>query len=62
MAFADSHNKVQPIVGYRFQKIWRPSELDEFRIGASFTLIVTARNEYWYILISITTSDCFYWI
>lgn len=53
MAFADSHNKVQPIVGYGFQKIWRPSELDEFRIGAGFTLSVTARNEYWYIPIPL---------
>jgi len=53
MAFADSHNKVQPIVGYGFQKIWRPSNFDEFRLGAGFTLSITARNEYWYLAIPL---------
>lgn len=49
MAFADSHNNVQPIVGYGFQKVWRPINIDEFLIGAGFTLSITARNELWYL-------------
>ncbi|HGN0867665.1 TPA: lipid IV(A) palmitoyltransferase PagP [Providencia alcalifaciens] len=49
MAFMDSHNKVEPIVGYGFQKMWIPGDLDGFRMGAGFTLGITAREEYSYI-------------
>ncbi|EMI5489062.1 lipid IV(A) palmitoyltransferase PagP [Providencia stuartii] len=53
MAFMDSHNKVEPIVGYGFQKMWVPGELDSFRMGAGFTLSVTARDDYYYIPIPV---------
>ncbi|ELX8380454.1 MULTISPECIES: lipid IV(A) palmitoyltransferase PagP [Providencia] len=49
MAFMDSHNKVEPIAGYAFQKMWIPGELDGFKMGAGFTLSVTARDDYYYI-------------
>ncbi|MTB65998.1 lipid IV(A) palmitoyltransferase PagP [Providencia sp. wls1943] len=49
MAFMDSHNKVEPIVGYGFQKMWIPGDIDGFRMGAGFTLGITAREEYSYI-------------
>ncbi|OAT46431.1 lipid A palmitoyltransferase [Proteus hauseri ATCC 700826] len=49
MAFMDSNNRVQPIVGYGFQKMWVPGDLDGFRMGAGFTLSITARHEYNYI-------------
>ncbi|EKT56350.1 lipid IV(A) palmitoyltransferase PagP [Providencia sneebia] len=53
MAFMDSHNKVEPIAGYAFQKMWVPGELDGFRMGAGFTLSVTARDDYAYIPIPL---------
>nr|WP_224061170.1 lipid IV(A) palmitoyltransferase PagP [Providencia alcalifaciens] len=53
MAFMDSHNKVEPIVGYGFQKMWIPGDLDGFRMGAGFTLGITAREEYSYIPIPV---------
>ncbi|AFH92158.1 TPA: lipid IV(A) palmitoyltransferase PagP [Providencia stuartii] len=49
MAFMDSHNKVEPIAGYAYQKMWIPGELDGFKMGAGFTLSVTARDDYYYI-------------
>ncbi|OAT37278.1 lipid IV(A) palmitoyltransferase PagP [Proteus myxofaciens] len=49
MAFMDSNNRVQPIIGYGFQKMWIPGDKDGFRMGAGFTLSVTARHEYNYI-------------
>lgn len=49
MAFMDSHNRLQPIVGYGFQKMWIPGDLDGWRFGIGFTLSVTARHEYYYI-------------
>jgi palmitoyl transferase len=47
MAFLDSHNDIEPIVGYAFQKIGRPA--GALRLGAGFTLGVTARADYRYI-------------
>ncbi|PHM54606.1 lipid IV(A) palmitoyltransferase PagP [Xenorhabdus hominickii] len=49
MVFMDSHNRLEPIVGYGFQKMWIPDGLDGFRIGGGFTLSVTARHDYNYI-------------
>lgn len=48
MAFLDSHNKVEPIVGYGYQKIWRPAE--EFRLGVGYTIGVTLREDSNYLL------------
>ena len=39
----------EPIVGYAYQKNWRPAETDDFRLGLGFTLGVTARQQYNYI-------------
>lgn len=47
MAFFDSHRKIEPAVGYGFQKIWHSSE--NTRLGLGYTVAVTARKEYHYI-------------
>jgi palmitoyl transferase len=51
MAFADSHNKIEPIIGYGFQKMWRPS--DNFRLGAGYTVGITIRDEMNYVPIPV---------
>lgn len=48
MAFLDSHHDVEPFGGYAFQKIWRPGG-DDLRLGAGFTLGVTARSDSGYV-------------
>jgi len=48
MAFLDSHNDVEPFAGYGYQWIWRPGG-DDLRLGAGFTVGVTARSDYNYI-------------
>ncbi|KPD02621.1 lipid IV(A) palmitoyltransferase PagP [Moellerella wisconsensis] len=53
MAFMDSNDKVEPIIGYGFQKMWIPGDIDGFRMGAGFTLSITARHEYNYIPIPL---------
>ncbi len=53
MVFKDSHNKFEPIAGYGFQKMWIPGDLDGFRMGAGFTLSITARDDYNYIPIPV---------
>jgi lipid IVA palmitoyltransferase len=47
MAFLDSHNRLEPIAGYGYEKIWRPAE--GWRLGAGFTAGVTARQDYNYV-------------
>jgi len=47
MAFTDSHSKVQPVAGYAFQKMWRPS--NHVRLGAGYTLGVTLREDFNYM-------------
>lgn len=47
MAFTDSHNEIEPIIGYGFQKMWRPT--DNFRIGAGYTAGITIRKEMNYL-------------
>jgi palmitoyl transferase len=51
MAFKDSHNKIEPIVGYGFQKIWRPA--DNFRLGAGYTAGITVREDMHYLPIPV---------
>jgi palmitoyl transferase len=48
MAFLDSHNKMEPIVGYGYQKIWRPA--DDLRLGLGYTAGVTLREDSNYLL------------
>jgi lipid IVA palmitoyltransferase len=43
MAFSDSHSAVQPVVGYGFEKMWRPTE--NVRLGAGYTVGLTMRQE-----------------
>jgi palmitoyl transferase len=43
MEFLDSHSKVEPIAGYGYEKIWRPSE--NWRFGLGFTAGLTARQD-----------------
>ena len=47
IGFLDSHNHFEPIVGYGFQKIWRP--LDDWRLGLGYTLGVTLREDFNYM-------------
>lgn len=47
MAFLESHDTVEPIAGYAFQKIWRPA--DGLRLGAGFTAGLTLRKDYHYL-------------
>lgn len=49
MAFKDSFNQWEPIAGYGWEKIWRPIESKDFRLGAGFTLGVTVRESWQYI-------------
>ena len=51
MAFLDSHNDVEPIAGYGFQKVWRAS--DNIRLGLGFTAGVTIRASTDYIPIPV---------
>ena len=48
MAFLDSHSKIEPIVGYGFQKIWRPT--DTIRLGLGYTVGITLREDSNYVL------------
>lgn len=49
MAFKDSNNKWEPIGGYAYEKIWRPIEGQDFRLGLGFTTSITARDDWYYI-------------
>ncbi len=51
MAFLDSHSKVEPIVGYGFQKMWRPT--NDFRLGAGYTVGFTARENMNYLPVPV---------
>jgi palmitoyl transferase len=47
MAFQDSHRHLEPVVGYGFQKMWRPTE--NLRLGAGYTIGFTMREDLHYI-------------
>ncbi len=49
MEFQDSHDKVEPIFGYNYQKNWYFGEKKDFRIGFGITASITMRHEYNYI-------------
>lgn len=53
MAFMDSHNKVEPVIGYGYQKMWIPGEMDGWRFGIGFSASITTRHEYHYIPIPL---------
>nr|WP_148677777.1 lipid IV(A) palmitoyltransferase PagP [Klebsiella sp. RIT-PI-d] len=49
MAFKDSNNKIEPIGGYGWEKIWRPLADDNFRLGLGYTAGFTARDNWYYV-------------
>ncbi|MEO7031711.1 MAG: lipid IV(A) palmitoyltransferase PagP [Herbaspirillum sp.] len=51
MAFMESHNTVEPIVGYAYQKMWHPAQ--DLRVGAGFSVGVTMRSDYNYLPIPV---------
>ncbi len=51
MAFQDSHDDLEPIAGYGFQKTWRPA--DVFRLGVGYTVGVTMRQKQDYVPIPV---------
>lgn len=51
IAFQDSHNYVEPIAGYGFQKVWRPA--DDVRLGVGYTVGMTMRQDLHYIPIPV---------
>jgi palmitoyl transferase len=51
MAFQDSHNEAEPIVGYAFEKIWCPAA--DFRLGVGYTVGVTMRQDMHYLPIPV---------
>lgn len=49
MVFKDSHNDFEPIAGYAWQKNWRLDKDGNWRVGAGFTVFITARSDFDYI-------------
>jgi palmitoyl transferase len=47
MAFQDSHRHIEPVVGFGFQKMWRPTE--NIRLGAGYTVGFTMREDMHYL-------------
>jgi lipid IVA palmitoyltransferase len=43
MAFLDSHNNIEPVFGYGFQKVWQSSE--NVQLGLGYTAGVTVRTD-----------------
>jgi len=51
MVFADSHNEMEPVAGYAFQKMWHAN--NDFRLGAGYTIGATLREDYHYLPIPV---------
>ncbi|NOU39934.1 MAG: lipid IV(A) palmitoyltransferase PagP [Methylotenera sp.] len=51
MAFQDSHSDIEPLAGYAFQKIWRPT--DDLRLGVGYSVGLTLRKDYNYLPLPI---------
>lgn len=47
MAFLDSQSKIEPIVGYGFQKVWHAT--NNLKLGIGYTVGVTFRDDYDYL-------------
>ena len=46
MAFKDSHNNWEPIIGYGWEKGWYLDQNRDFRLGLGLTAAVTARQDF----------------
>ncbi|MBD9659939.1 palmitoyl transferase [Pantoea sp. SORGH_AS 659] len=46
MAFKDSHNEWQPIIGYGWEKGWYLDQSRDFRLGLGLTAGITARDDF----------------
>ncbi|WP_431221786.1 lipid IV(A) palmitoyltransferase PagP [Serratia sp. L9] len=46
MMFKDSHNELQPIVGYGWEKGWYLDQQQDFRLGLGVTAGITARKDF----------------
>lgn len=46
MAFKDSHNKWEPIIGYGWEQGWYLDQNRDFRLGLGLTAAVTARQDF----------------
>ncbi|WP_455865453.1 lipid IV(A) palmitoyltransferase PagP [Pantoea agglomerans] len=46
MAFKDSHNEWQPMVGYGWEKGWYLDQQQDFRLGLGLTAGITARDDF----------------
>lgn len=53
MAFKDSHNDWEPIVGYAWQKNWYLDQKENWVISLGYTLGVTMRSDYDWIPIPV---------
>lgn len=51
MAFKDSHNDIEPVAGYGFQKTWRPGQ--GLRLGAGYTVGFTLRSDFHYLPVPV---------
>lgn len=49
MAFKDSFNHWEPFGGYAWEKLWRPIDGQDFRLGLGYTAGFTARDNWSYI-------------
>lgn len=47
MVFQDSHNDAEPVAGYAFQHMWRPTEA--LHLGLGYTLGATIRKDLHYV-------------
>ncbi|MDO9366242.1 MAG: lipid IV(A) palmitoyltransferase PagP [Methylotenera sp.] len=51
MAFQDSHNDIEPILGYGFQKTWRP--MNDLSLGLGYSVGLTLRKDFNYLPLPI---------
>lgn len=49
MAFLDSHDDIEPIAGYAWQKLWALDDARDWRLTAGVMVGITMRSDYDYI-------------
>lgn len=50
MAFKDSNKHLETFLGYAFMKNWQLGDNSDFKVGLGYTLGVTQRKEWYYLL------------